>query len=66
MSAWMTAKQAAEESPRHYQSVVVALQRGLLKGKQGTANGVWTIRRTDFDRWAAAGFPLPQLDRVAS
>lgn len=44
-------QQAAEYANLHVDTVRRALQAGELKGGQRKANGRWSIRREDLDRW---------------
>lgn len=57
-SLWMTAKQAADESGRHHQSVLLALRRNLLTGVQPCTKGTWRISRAAFAAWMAKGAPV--------
>lgn len=57
-SPWMTVKEAAVYSRRHYQTVLHALQDEELAGfqdenaKTGGRRGCrWKVHRTDVDRW---------------
>ncbi len=55
---WMTAQDAAAESRRHHENVLVALRRGLLIGSQSGPKASWSIERADFDDWMRRGAPI--------
>ncbi|MFC3490734.1 hypothetical protein ACFORH_42820, partial [Amycolatopsis roodepoortensis] len=52
---WMSASDCADASPRHHNSVLLALRRGLLVGSQSGPKGTWLIERGDFDAWLRDG-----------
>lgn len=54
---WMTARQVADESQKHHESVLAALRKGLLKGSQSSAKAPWRIKRKDFNTWMDRGAP---------
>lgn len=55
---WMTTKQAADESGRHRDNVVRALNDRLLTGVQPRPNACWRISRKAFEAWMAKGAPV--------
>lgn len=58
---WLTAKQAAEHSGYHLETVRDALRSGQLKGKQRTTAGTWRTTEAWVDAWLA-----PDEDMVAA
>lgn len=71
-SPWMSAHEAATYARRHYKTVLTALQkygRGLrtakaLKGHQEGPNCMWSVHRSDLDRWVCH-LPPSRATRVA-
>ncbi len=63
---WMTTKQVAEESGRHRDNVVRALNDGLLAGTQSHPNASWRVSRKAFAVWMEKGAPVdtPAAARV--
>ncbi|MEV4052989.1 helix-turn-helix domain-containing protein [Amycolatopsis sp. NPDC049688] len=53
----LSAKEAAEITGRHHESVLCALRRGLLKGSQASAKASWLIRAADVEDWVSRGAP---------
>lgn len=62
-SLWMTTRQVADESGRHQESVIRALQKGLLTGSQSRPGATWRISRRAFEAWMAKGAPIPAQSR---
>lgn len=56
--AWMTARQVADESPRHHESVLLALRRQLLSGVQSHPGASWLVSRKAFQAWMEKGAPV--------
>jgi hypothetical protein len=71
-SPWMSVHEAATYARRHYKTVLAALQRygrgvrttGALKGHQEGPNCVWSVHRSDLDRWVCCQ-PPSRATRVA-
>lgn len=69
---WMTVREAATYSRRHYKTVLRALQeyaRGVtnhraLAGFQADANCMWSVHRDDVDRWVRR-MPPTRARRIA-
>lgn len=57
-SLWMTTRQVADESGRHRDSVIYALNYGLLTGHQSRPKASWRISRKAFEAWMAKGAPV--------
>lgn len=57
-SLWMSTKDVAAESPRHHESVLLALKRGLLTGTQSHPGARWQISRKAFQAWMERGAPV--------
>lgn len=58
-SLWMSTRQVAEESGgRHRDSVLHALNRGLLTGTQSHPGASWRISRKAFQAWMEKGAPV--------
>lgn len=55
---FLSAKDVAEMTGRHHESVLAALRRGLLKGTQASAKSNWLIRAADVEDWTSRGAPL--------
>lgn len=55
---WLTAKQAAEYSGYHLETVRDALRSGELKGKQRTTAGTWRTTEAAVDTWLSQGEDL--------
>lgn len=62
-SLWMTTRQVADESGRHRDSVIHALNRRLLTGHQASPRARWRISRKAFEAWMAKGAPIPAQSR---
>lgn len=57
-SLWMSTTQVAQESGRHRDSVIKALNSGLLTGTQSHPRASWRISRQAFQAWMKKGAPV--------
>lgn len=55
---WLTAKEAAEHSGYHLETVRDALRSGELMGKQRTTAGTWRTTEAWVDAWLGQGEDL--------
>jgi excisionase family DNA binding protein len=63
---WMTTRQVAEESGRHRDNVIDALNDKLLTGVQRCPGARWRVSRKAFEAWMEKGAPVdtPAAARV--
>lgn len=61
--AVLTAKQVADHTGRHHETVLLAARRGLLVGTQSGPGATWRFRLPDVDRWIEAGCPYRSSGR---